>query len=112
MVPVLVTRGEEITYGSDGHASAVRQTDPLEILGWRQGVFRFTHAPLREIIANLQRHLSVSRRITLDPSTAELLYTGTVRQEDFDAWIHNLPLVFPVQVVDSGPNSILIRLRP
>jgi hypothetical protein len=54
--------------------------------------------PLPEVIEDIQPY--TRRRIIIDAAAAEFQYSGIVKQEDVDAWIRDLPAIYPVTVID------------
>lgn len=54
--------------------------------------------PLLEVIQDLRRY--VRRRIVLDPTAAGFQYSGIVKLEDVDAWLRDLPTIYPLEIVD------------
>jgi hypothetical protein len=78
--------------------------------------------PLTEVIEDVQRY--VHRRIRVDAAAAEFQYSGIVKPEDIDAWLRDLPTIYPLEVVDChvtglghevsacvDPQLLLIRSR-
>jgi hypothetical protein len=78
--------------------------------------------PLPEVIEDIQPY--TRRRIVVDAAAAEFQYSGIVKQEDVDAWIRDLPAIYPVTVIDchrtryridlpacTDPTLIVIRSR-
>jgi ferric-dicitrate binding protein FerR (iron transport regulator) len=60
--------------------------------------------PLPEVIRDLQRY--VHRRIRVDAAAAGFQYSGIVKLEDVEAWLRDLPTIYPLEVVDchsTGP---------
>jgi len=123
---VRVARGEQVSYDSLGRQTTPSAVDPHLAAGWMEGqlVPLIYHGRrLADVIADIQpftRH-----EVSLEPGLASLQYSGIVKQEDVDAWIHDLDAIYPVEVVDcefsqgkkthpSGcddPKRILIRPR-
>jgi hypothetical protein len=54
--------------------------------------------PLPEVIEDIQPY--TRRRIIIDAAAAEFQYSGIVKQEVVDAWIRDLPAIYPVTVID------------
>jgi transmembrane sensor len=106
--PVRVKQGQRVYYRMDGSASEPQVTDPVQATDWIRGFITYNRKPLYEIIEDVQRYYS--RKIVLDAAVANLGYTGTFAQRNADGWLRNLPLIFPVQVVDEGSN-VVIRTR-
>jgi ferric-dicitrate binding protein FerR (iron transport regulator) len=78
--------------------------------------------PLPEVIEDVQRY--VHRRIRVDAVAAGFLYSGIVKLEDVDAWLRDLPTIYPLEIVDchtsglqhdisacADPQLLLIRSR-
>ena len=78
--------------------------------------------PLPEVIEDIQPY--TRRRILIDAAAAEFQYSGIVKQEDVDAWIRDLPAIYPVAIIDcqtsksradfyacTDPTLIVIRSR-
>ena len=119
-----VAGGEEMTYDAHGEASAPHQADPRLASAWSDGhlvPLIYRGRALQEVIDEVQPY--TRRRIMVDPAAADLQYTGIVIQEDVDAWIRDLPMIYPdVDVIDcrtskhqvpgcSDPRRIVIRAR-
>jgi transmembrane sensor len=108
-IPLRVSYGEEMTYDAQGAASAARRTDVHLASSWTQGSLVYRGRPLREVIEDVQRYSD--RHIVVDPTAADLLYTGTFVEHYVDQWLRDLPRIFPVDVVTSRPNLIVIRSK-
>lgn len=78
--------------------------------------------PLPEVIEDIQPF--TRRHIIIDAAAAEFQYSGIVKQEDVDAWVRDLPAIYPVTVIDcrsarlrvdlpacTDPTLIVIRSR-
>ena len=78
--------------------------------------------PLPEVIQDLQRY--IHRQIRVDAGAAGFQYSGIVKLEDVDAWLRDLPTIYPLEVVDChatglrrdiaaciDPQLLLIRSR-
>ncbi len=78
--------------------------------------------PLPEVIEDIQPY--TRRHIVVDAAAAEFQYSGIVKQEDVEAWIRDLPAIYPVAVIDcrtsrspsdsyacTDPTLIVIRSR-
>lgn len=121
---VRVAGGEEMTYTARGEASAPRRADPLITVAWSEGHLLpliYRGRMLQEVIDEIQPYSR--RRIMVDPAAADLEYTGIVSPEDVDAWIRDLPSIYPnVDVIDCrtskqhspgclDADQVVIRLR-
>ncbi|HET9389963.1 MAG TPA: FecR domain-containing protein [Steroidobacteraceae bacterium] len=107
--PLRVASGEEIAYDSRGEASVTDHVDAGLAESWIHGSLAYRGCPLREVIEDVQRY-SI-RPIELDPSIAELQYTGTFVEENLDQWLRGLGQIFPVEVVPDAAERIVIRRR-
>jgi transmembrane sensor len=101
LTPVRLSEGQELTYDIDGKPTAPRRADPHITAAWTEGrlvplVYR--SRPLPEVIEDIQPY--TRRRIVIDSTVAGLRYTGIVKQEDADAWLHDLVTIYPVEVID------------
>ncbi len=78
--------------------------------------------PLPEVIEDIQPF--THRRILIDAAAGAFQYSGIVKQEDVDAWIRDLPAIYPVAIIDcqtskgrtdlyacADPRLIVIRSR-
>ena len=54
--------------------------------------------PLPEVIEDIQRF--TRRRIMIDSTVSAYQYSGIVKLEDVDAWIRDLPAIYPVEIID------------
>jgi ferric-dicitrate binding protein FerR (iron transport regulator) len=54
--------------------------------------------PLPEVIEDVQRY--TQRRIMIRADMRTFQYSGIVKPEDVDAWIQDLPAIYPVEVID------------
>ena len=74
---------------------------------WYEGRFVplvYHGRPLPEVIEDVQRYMH--RRIRVDAVAAEFQYSGIVKVEDVEAWLRDLPTIYPLEVVDchsTGP---------
>lgn len=64
---------------ADGVSLRREQRDVNDIGSWRDGLLTFSDAPMREVAADLSRHLAV--RITAAPAIRDRAFNGTVAVE-------------------------------
>jgi hypothetical protein len=114
-------RGESATpYPADPHLTAAWNAEIAANAGLVPLVYH--GRPLPEVIEDIQRY--TRRRITIDAAVADLQYSGIVKLEDVDAWIRDLPAIYPVEIIDcqtsrnrsdtsacTDPGLIVIRSR-
>jgi transmembrane sensor len=122
-IPVRLARGEEMVYDAQGEASAPKAADPRLSAAWTEGTLVpliYHGRLLPEVIEDVQRYSR--RRILLDPAAGDLRFSGIVIQGDVEAWVRELPMIYPVEVIDcresqthapecSDPERIYIRSR-
>jgi hypothetical protein len=78
--------------------------------------------PLPQVIGEIQRF--TQRRIMIDSTVSGFQYSGIVKLEDVEAWIRDLPAIYPVEIIDcrspgarveiaacAAPQFIVIRSR-
>jgi ferric-dicitrate binding protein FerR (iron transport regulator) len=78
--------------------------------------------PLPEVIEDVRRY--THRRIMVRADMRTFQYSGIVKPEDVDAWLQDLPAIYPVEVIDCrsygrhgemtacmSPEFIVIRSR-
>jgi transmembrane sensor len=108
-LPVRVAHGEEMSYQSQGEATAIEHVDPKVAIAWSRGTLVYDRRPLSEVIDDVTRYWG--HQVTLGPGTGELLYSGTVGERNIGAWIQGLPKIFPVNVSETNGGEVSIRLR-
>jgi transmembrane sensor len=124
-VPVRLARGEEMSYDGQGEANSPQLADPRLTAAWTEGhlvPLIYRGRLLTDVMADIQPY--TRRRIMVDPAAADLHYTGVIVQENIEAWIRDLPMIYPeVEVIDChtskrhvpgclDPERIVIRSRP
>ena len=101
--------GEEMSYREDGSATPVKSTDPAIALSWRSGRLEYLQQPLSRVIADVNRYWT--KQITFDREVGELVYTGDVVPPKIDAWVENLPELFPLVITESDSKHIVLHFR-
>ncbi|GAB3791479.1 FecR family protein [Dyella agri] len=98
--------GQRVAWDPVAQALSVGTVTPEQATGWRSDRLEFVGEPLAVVIANVNRY---SRRpVRLDGSgLAGFSFTGTVRTDEIDSWLHALPQVFPLQV-DMGEHAVTL----
>jgi ferric-dicitrate binding protein FerR (iron transport regulator) len=123
LAPVHYGSAEEINYAR-GSVRTQHQTLPpmarASTVG-RLAPLIYRGCPLHKVIDGVQPY--TQRPITIDSVAADLRYTGIIIQNGIDAWIRDLPLIYPdVDVIDCrlpqhhftacmDPNRLIIRSR-
>jgi len=93
--------GQQVSY--DPHASglAVVGISPAQATGWRDHRLEFVNEPLDVVVANINRYSAKPLRI-VDAQVETLTFTGTVRPDALDGWLHALGKILPVRVSVGG----------
>lgn len=103
--------GEQLVYSaSERRIVRAVEVDPEVATAWRQGVLKFVHAPLDQVVADLNRYSRRPIRLG-DARLAELRYTGTVFSGQLDDWLEAMSDVFPVRVESHGRDGIVLQPR-
>ena len=90
--------------------SVVEFNDPATITEWQTGHLQYLAEPLRYVVTGVSRY-SAREFIIVDPEIGDLLFTGSVYQDQTDDWLEALETVFPLDVTHAGENKVLIRKR-
>lgn len=90
VVPLLTLLALSLAAGSDSQAASGYPGRLLPLV--------YHGRPLPEVIADVRRYSH--RRILLDPAAARFQYSGIVKLEDVDAWLRDLPAIYPLEIVD------------
>lgn len=101
--------GQEMSYREDGSATAVQASDVAAALSWRSGRLQYLQQPLSNVIADVNRYSK--KHIDFDPDVGAFVYTGDVVPPKIEAWVENLPEIFPLSITKSDSNRIYLRLR-
>jgi transmembrane sensor len=104
---VRIAAGERVTLSSTDTDLAVTQTEPGAALAWQNGRLEFVDEPLRAVVATINRY-SDRELILTDARLGEMSFTGTVYEGRVDEWLQALQAVFPIRVVSSGSDAILL----
>jgi len=106
-----VTRGESITYDSEGNLGAVRKVDVGMTMAWRTGQLQYRSEPLNRVVQDINRYSRTSITIA-DTAAGEILYSGTVFERDIEDWLAALDKAFPELLVSHpDPQHVVIRSR-
>lgn len=106
--PRRVKAGERLAYGAV--ATEVQPVDPEMALAWRKGRLQYLNEPLRFVIPDVARYTNRQLVIT-DPAVEELLYTGSVMQDQIDDWLTSLGDIFPIDIERIGENRVVLQGR-
>ena len=109
-VSATLARGQQVAYDGRGELGAVQRADPEIATSWRDGRLQYRNEPLKYVVIDINRYSR--RQIMLgDRSAEELVFTGTVFQDQIDEWLRGLEDIFPVQVVQTDNDHIFLRSR-
>lgn len=106
--PVLVHAGEGVAY--DRLTRAIAPVDTRVATSWRDGHLKFLREPLAYVVSDIERYVDLQISI-VDPSIAELLYTGSVTPDNLEEWLMLLPHAFPIEVQRISKTAILLKRR-
>ena len=88
----------------------VELNDPAAVTEWQEGRLQYRAEPLKYVIAGVRRY-SAKEIIITDTEVEEMLFTGSVFQDQTEDWLQALEAVFPVEVMYVSRNTVLIRKR-
>lgn len=102
--------GQSVTYDPSRLAMNVTASDPANAAAWREARLEFDNEPLSVVVANINRYRAQPLRIA-DADLSTLTFTGTVKADAIDDWLHALPQVLPLQVGEAGGQTVLTDAR-
>lgn len=102
--------GQSVTYDPARLAMNVTTSDPSSTAAWREAKLEFDNEPLSVVVANINRYRAQPLRIA-DADLSSLTFTGTVKADAIDDWLHALPQVLPLQVGEAGGQTVLSDAR-
>ena len=95
--------GDQVTFIAASNRLTVDRVDPKASWPFQEGVLRFVDEPLKNVVAEINRHRTQPIILT-DARLADQLYTGTVYEDRIDDWLGALQQVFPVRITKE-PNG-------
>lgn len=107
-IPTRVEAGQRLAYGK--MPIDVQPVDTERVLAWRQGRLEYLGEPLKFVIPDVARYTDRQLVIT-DPAVEEMLYTGSVMEDDVDDWLTSLGDIFPIDVVRISDNRVVLQAR-
>lgn len=102
--------GQSVTYDPARAAMNVTTSDPANAAAWRNQRLEFDNEPLSVVVANINRYRAQPLRVA-DTDLNSLTFTGTVRADAIDDWLHALPQVLPLQVGNVSGETVLSDTR-
>ncbi len=102
-----VSAGKAVSYDYNGRISDVKPINVDAATSWEKGLLVRVNTPLASVIADVNRYSS--REIIIgDPSLNYISFTGTVLNDGIDNWLRGLSVAYPIKVLDSGHDAILL----
>jgi transmembrane sensor len=101
--------GQRVTFSKSAHRLSVATVDSTIAGSWRGGTLQFVGEPLEDVINAINRYTTPP--IIVVPSFQQVRFTGTVSPSKVRDWLKALEQIYPIEVVDQGANSVLIRSR-
>ncbi len=102
-----VTAGKAISYHDNGFVSDIIATNLEAATSWEKGLLVRVNTSLANVIEDVNRYSS--REIIIgDPSLNDIRFTGTVLNDGIDNWLRGLSVAYPIKVLDSGHDAILL----
>ncbi len=102
-----ITAGEAISYEDNGHISEVIKSNIDVATSWEKGLLVRVDTPLSSVIEDVNRYSS--REIIIgDAALNDIRFTGTVLNDGIDNWLRGLSVAYPIKVLDSGHDAILL----
>jgi transmembrane sensor len=99
-----------ILNASTGSSEEVEPIALPAVAGWREGRLRYAGDTLERVIADANRYLR-DPIVIEDPSIATLRVTGTVAEENLEAWVASLQTALPVELVKDVEGRQVLRRR-
>ncbi|WP_109125386.1 FecR domain-containing protein [Dyella sp. C11] len=102
--------GQSVIFDPSRSIMNVVTSDPASAAAWRNARLEFDNEPLSVVVANINRYRAQPLRIA-DNDLRSLTFTGTVKTDAIDDWLHALPQVLPLQVSEAGGQTVLSDAR-
>lgn len=101
--------GQQLTYGVAGQWQALRNGKlPERATAWREGRLAYVNERLGAVLQDVNRY--TQRKLVLgDKTLAALTYTGTVFSGDIGEWVRGLQRAFPIKVVETDKQILLLK---
>lgn len=104
-----LTEGQEVTYAGSQKRSAVASEDPNVATAWLDGRRVYRHEPLAYLVADIGRYFD--EPIEVEHDVGDLQFTGLVYESQVKKFLQDLEIIFPVKVVRTEDNRIVIAAR-
>src|SRR5690606_36086136 len=98
-----------LTYDDAGKWRTVSNGNLLErATAWREGRLAYVNERLDAVLQDINRY--THRKLVLgDKSLASLTYTGTVFSGDIGEWVQGLQRAFPIKVIETDKQILLLK---
>ncbi|MCX7084619.1 MAG: FecR domain-containing protein [Methylococcales bacterium] len=104
-----LSAGSQRQYSENKGLGQIEQVQTQKLSGWLNGHLVFNHAPLAEVMAELERYHSI-KFLFLDKKLANETLSGTFDSSDLNPFLHALERMLPVQTKRVGQNIELRRV--
>ena len=108
LAPIRLSRGEELSLADDGMPGLVRNADLRSATAWMRGRLTFDNQPLRYVVEAVDRY--TSGQISVDPAAGALRFSGIIREDRINDWLHGLPMILPV-ALRAHRSNVRIQMR-
>lgn len=96
----------QVSFGGAGFSSPKR-IDPNAVLAWRSGRIIFQDAPLRDVVADLERHRR-GRIVILDESLGDALVTAVFKTSETTAAIDTIADIMSIRATWVTPYLVIL----
>ena len=100
--------GEQVMVDSGGTLRERRSVDAGAVGGWRAGRLQYVNEPLGVVVADVRRYSSREIEIA-DDAVGALRMTGTVFEDDVDAWLSTVERALPVTIQRDANGRVTLR---
>ncbi|MDT9600614.1 FecR family protein [Sphingosinicella rhizophila] len=104
----VLTAGQQAGYDSEHGLTPTRNVN--EPGGWRQGRLRYADAPLRDVVADVNRYSPTPVRLASE-AVGDLRVTASFRTSNIDDLARNLEHALPVQARTEPDGDILLSMK-
>lgn len=94
----------------NGHLQAIENSDTAQETDWFAGRLVFEHAPMAEIVEELERHHAI-RFVIADPSLGKKTLSGSFDITDLQPFLRAVETMLPVRVIRQKDRIVLSGRR-
>jgi len=106
----LLLPGDSALSERSGQIAATTRLNKADLGAWRRGHFVYIDAPLRDVIADINRYYDGEIELA-DQETANLRLTSTFRADQIDRMIQVLERALPITAVATSHHHIVLSQR-